>query len=180
MMGRKLLTYSLLTKFHGRLCENVPLKRDLVKFSLLPPPIFCSQQYVCFKFWFFLVSSSLSLHRLLLQHIVASSALFTPCARYESRHTVAEDDEPQEGQVTLSLYGVPAEVRVSLSNQHGTALETTACQVCHHLHTHTHVSFIPAYYEVFLTVFGDMRFLFLSYFHHMSAASSLNKKSSLS
>lgn len=54
----------------------------------------------------------------------------------EIRPTVAEDSEPQEGQVTLSLYGVPTQVWVTLSNQHGTALKATACQVCDHLHTH--------------------------------------------
>lgn len=54
--------------------------------------------------------------------------------------TVAEDHKSQEGQVALSLYGVPAEVRVSLGNKHGTALETTSCQVRHHLHTNSSVN----------------------------------------
>lgn len=59
-----------------------------------------------------------------------------------SQHTIAEDSKPQEGQVTLSLYRVPAQVWVTLSNQHGTTLQTTTCQVCHHLHIQT-----PKYYD---------------------------------
>lgn len=53
----------------------------------------------------------------------------------ENKPTIAEDGEPQEGEVALSLYGVPAQVWVTFSKQHGTALEATACQVCDHLHT---------------------------------------------
>lgn len=51
------------------------------------------------------------------------------------RRTITEDGEPQEGQVAFSLYGVPANVRVTFSNQHGTALQATSRQVHHHLHT---------------------------------------------
>ena len=61
---------------------------------------------------------------------------------YESPRTVAEDDEPQETQVPLSLYGVPAEVGVTLGEQDSTALKTTTCQVHHHLHTDTQVMLV--------------------------------------
>ena len=47
--------------------------------------------------------------------------------------TVDEDGETQEGQVALPLDGVPADVRVSLSQQHGTALQTAPGQVGDHL-----------------------------------------------
>lgn len=53
----------------------------------------------------------------------------------EDKPTIAEDGEPQEGQIALSLYGVPAQVWVALSKQHGAGLKATACQVCDHLHT---------------------------------------------
>lgn len=71
-----------------------------------------------------------------------------------SRRTVAEDDKSQEGQVALSLYGVPAEVRVTLSNQHGAALKAASCQVCHHLRTNNSASLlgIVMAHSVFLTL----------------------------
>ena len=48
-------------------------------------------------------------------------------------HTVDKDSEAQEVQVLLPSTGVPADVRVALGQQHGTALQPTACQVRHHL-----------------------------------------------
>lgn len=52
--------------------------------------------------------------------------------------TIAEDSEPQEGQVALPLDRVPAQVWVTFGYQHGAALEATASQVRHHLNTQTH------------------------------------------
>lgn len=65
-------------------------------------------------------------------------AYFFPFTRHTELSgglTIAEDSEPQEGKVTLSLYGVPAQVWVTFGYQHGTALKATAGQVCHHLNT---------------------------------------------
>lgn len=71
------------------------------------------------------------------------SATYTTVQYNMNIHTIAEDGEPQERQVALSLYRVPAQVWVTLGNQHGTTLKTTSCQVCHHLHTHTNSPALP-------------------------------------
>lgn len=58
---------------------------------------------------------------------------FTPHTEPSRGLTIAEDGEPQEGQVALSLDGVPAQVGVTFGYQHGTTLEAAAGQVRHHL-----------------------------------------------
>lgn len=70
-----------------------------------------------------------------VKHIFFS---FTRHTELSGGLTIAEDSEPQEGKVTLSLYGVPAQVWVTFGYQHGTALKATAGQVCHHLNTQAH------------------------------------------
>lgn len=42
-------------------------------------------------------------------------------------YTINEDSKPQEGKVTLSLNGIPANVGITFSQEHRTTLETTAC-----------------------------------------------------
>lgn len=51
--------------------------------------------------------------------------------------TIAEDGEPQEGQVALALYWVPAQIWVTFGYEHGAALEATASQVRHYLNIRT-------------------------------------------
>lgn len=68
-------------------------------------------------------------------------AYFFPFTRHTELSgglTIAEDSEPKEGKVTLSLYGVPAQVWVTFGYQHGTALKATAGQVRHHLNIQAH------------------------------------------
>lgn len=50
-----------------------------------------------------------------------------------SSHTINKDCKAQEGEITLPFYGVPANVRITFSQKHRTALQTTSCQVCDHL-----------------------------------------------
>lgn len=40
--------------------------------------------------------------------------------------TVHKNSKTQEGQITLSFYGVPANIRIAFSQEHRAALETTA------------------------------------------------------
>lgn len=47
--------------------------------------------------------------------------------------TVAEDSKAQEVEVSFTLHRVPANVRVSFTHQHHTALQPAAGQVLHHL-----------------------------------------------
>lgn len=47
--------------------------------------------------------------------------------------TIDKDSKAQEVQVALTTAGVPANVRVPFGQEHGAALEATACQVGHHL-----------------------------------------------
>ncbi len=51
--------------------------------------------------------------------------------------TVAEDGKAQEVEVAFTLHRVPADVRVSFTHQHHTALQPTAGQVLHHLQRQT-------------------------------------------
>lgn len=53
--------------------------------------------------------------------------------RKRRRRTVDEDGESQEGKVALPFDGVPANVWIAFSQEHWTALEPTACQICNHL-----------------------------------------------
>lgn len=50
--------------------------------------------------------------------------------------TINKDSKAEEIQVSLSSTWVPANVRVALRKEHWTHLQTTACQVCHHLYHH--------------------------------------------
>lgn len=72
------------------------------------------------------------------------SVLYTPLDGKQVReranvpgHTVDKDSEAQEGEVALPFDGVPADIGVAFSQQHGAALEAAACQVGDHLQVHT-------------------------------------------
>ena len=49
------------------------------------------------------------------------------------KSTVDKNGEAEEVQVLLPTTGVPANVRVSLGQQHRAALESTSCQILDHL-----------------------------------------------
>lgn len=53
--------------------------------------------------------------------------------RKRRRRTIDEDGKPQERKVALPFDGVPANVWIPFSQEHWTALEPTACQICNHL-----------------------------------------------
>ncbi len=54
--------------------------------------------------------------------------------------TVDKHGEPQEGQVSLALDRVPADVWISLHEEHRTALQTAAGQIRHHLNTNRSIN----------------------------------------
>lgn len=57
--------------------------------------------------------------------------------------TVDKDSEAQEGKIALPFDGVPADIGVTFSQEHGAALETAARQVSDHLQVDTENQSLP-------------------------------------